>query len=176
MTEIELLGPPYDGRAVANCILGISEELRIPLTQMKLLKILYFAHGWFLAAHRQPLVTQPFEAWEYGPVVRVVRDALRDFGREAVSGRIEYFDLKTGEIFEFPSNLEKPHREFVEKIFLSYCHYDGWKLSEITHERGSPWDKIWNSAEPIGRLALRIDNKEIQRYFEGMVDRFSFSH
>jgi uncharacterized phage-associated protein len=175
MTE-EILGPPYDGRAVANCVLEFAEEDGVDLTQMQVLKILYFAHGWFLAAYGEPLIAQPFEAWEYGPVIRVVRESLRQYGKGPIKNRIEAFDVSTGEIYEFPSCLYKGHREFIRNIFSAYCRHDGWTLSEITHEKDSPWDKIWNSKLPIGRLSLRIDNREIQSYFENMPQRFGAIH
>ena len=45
---IETKGSPetYDARAVANFILDLAERDGRALTQVALLKILYFAHGW----------------------------------------------------------------------------------------------------------------------------------
>ena len=51
---------PYDARAVANFLLDLADERSVPLTQMSLLKILYFAHGWYLAIEKYPTLLSIF--------------------------------------------------------------------------------------------------------------------
>lgn len=168
--------PPYDGRAVANYILELAEIFGQPLSQMQILKILYFSHGWFLATYNQPLVEQNFEAWEYGPVIRVVRDSFKQFGKGPVTSKAERFDIFTGEVSEVEVNIQDKHKDFIQKIYITYRNYDAWTLSNITHEKGSPWDRVWNSTKPIGRLALRIDNNEIRSHFSELPTRVTSKH
>lgn len=164
-------GAPYDARAVANFILDLADERGVSITQMQLLKLLYFASGWFLAKHASPLIRQDFQAWEYGPVVKVVRDAFKDFGKSPIRGRAEKVDLLTGELIPILSVDNSYDRDFIAKVFESYHMYDGWELSEITHEAGSPWDQIWNCDEPTGRLGLKLNNEDIREYFLGLTVR-----
>ena len=65
-----------DPRAVANWFIerGINEEY--PLTHIEVQKLLYFAHGWMLGIHGEPLVEGNWEAWRYGPVLRDVYFSL----------------------------------------------------------------------------------------------------
>lgn len=63
---------PYDARDIANFFLDAAERNQTTLSITSLLKIIYFAHGWHLAEFGLPLIGQPFEAWQHGPVVRVV--------------------------------------------------------------------------------------------------------
>lgn len=170
------VAPPYDARAVSNFILDLADECGAKLTQMQLLKILYFAHGWFLAEYKMPLVKQNFEAWDYGPVIRVVRDSFKCFGKETITSRAESFDIFTGECFVVEPILDDGHATFVEQVFVAYHMKGAWELSDMTHERGSPWDRIWNTEEPLGRLGLRIPQEEIRRYFEMLPPRFSGVH
>lgn len=169
-------GPPYDARAVANFLLDTADARGAKLTQMQLLKIIYFAHGWFLAGYGEPLVRQNFEAWGYGPVIKVVRDAFKRFGREPITSRAERFDIFTGEFTKVSPLLNQCHAAFVEQIFLAYHIHGGWELSEMTHERESPWDQIWNSKVPVGRLGLRISEDEIRQHFERLPQRFAVIH
>lgn len=163
---------PYDGRVIANYILDLADEKRLDLTQMQLLKIVYFAHGWYLSSEGKPLIKQQFEAWKYGPVVRVIRDAFKDFGIRKITSRAEKLDIYTGELQPLPKLENNYDLVFIKAVFDSYCTYDGWQLSDLTHEVGSPWDKIWNSNIPVGRLALRIDENEIRKHFESIPNRF----
>lgn len=161
----EALLPPYDARAVANYILELADHRRVNLTQMQILKIIYFAHGWYLAAYDKALIKQDFEAWKMGPVVRVVRDAFAKFGKDVVTERAESFDIFTGEIFEVLPVQDEKDRKFIKDIFSAYHIHDGWSLSQMTHEKDSPWDRLWNADEPRGRLRLALRNDEIRSHF-----------
>ncbi|KAA2236966.1 Panacea domain-containing protein [Salinarimonas soli] len=159
------LAAPYDARVVANLILDMAEERGLELTQVSLLKILYFSHGWFLALNDRPLIKQDFEAWKHGPVVKVVRDEFKRFGGGPISSRATRLDLLTGSRIEVPAVVSGSDYDFVQAIFDEYRGYSAWQLSDMTHERGSPWDRIWHSSEPLGRLALRIHNEDIKNHF-----------
>jgi uncharacterized phage-associated protein len=58
----------YPIEAIANSILDECEKRGIRLTPMKLQKLLYLAHGYYVAITGQPLIDEDFEAWKYGPV------------------------------------------------------------------------------------------------------------
>ena len=55
---------PYDGREVANYLLDLADSKKLTLTQISLLKLIYFCHGWYLFYKERPLVKNEFEAWE----------------------------------------------------------------------------------------------------------------
>jgi uncharacterized phage-associated protein len=166
---------PYDARAIANFLLELGDERQLPLTQVTVLKLLYFSHGWYLAIKRVPLIVQEFEAWQYGPVVKVVRDAFKVFGSSPITARASKVDIRTNQSVTVTPNLAKDDARFVKSIFDAYHVYDAWALSDMTHEPGSPWDEIWNSSEPVGRLALRIKNEDIQSHFVRFPSRFRLS-
>jgi uncharacterized phage-associated protein len=156
---------PYDARSVANLFLDLAEERNVKLTQMQLLKLLYFAGGWYLARRGVPLIRQDFQAWEHGPVVKVVRDSFKSFGKSPITGRAERMDILTGEFTEVNPVGCELDRNFIRAVFEKYHVYGGWELSDFTHEEGTPWDEVWNSEEPIGRLGLKISNEAIRDYF-----------
>jgi uncharacterized phage-associated protein len=54
---------PFDSKAVANEFLKLAEQDGVKLSPMKLLKLVYFAHGWHLALKGEPLLNERVEAW-----------------------------------------------------------------------------------------------------------------
>jgi uncharacterized phage-associated protein len=138
------------------------------LTQISLLKLLYFSHGWYLSGNNRPLLIQEFEAWQYGPVIKVVRDEFKDFGPKPITRRATKLNIITNERSIVQSEVSIEDKQFVLSIFNAYHVYDAWQLSKMTHEAESPWDKIWNSVSPVGRLALRIENDAIKAHFVGL--------
>jgi uncharacterized phage-associated protein len=156
---------PYDARMVANYLLDLADQKQQTLTQASLLKILYFCHGWYLAWHETPLCANDFEAWELGPVVRVVRNAFKSYGRTPITTRATRIDLMTGEQAPIPNLVSVQDKAAIEKVFDQYSRFSTPRLIDMTHEKGSPWDRLWNSREPVARLGLRIKNEEIRAHF-----------
>ena len=55
--------------AVANAILTAARAQGILLTPLQLAKLVYIAHGWWLAHSGQPLSPDEVQAWKYGPLI-----------------------------------------------------------------------------------------------------------
>jgi uncharacterized phage-associated protein len=166
---------PYDARAIANFLLDLADERGLQLTQLSLYKIIYFGHGWYLSVHNTPLIRQEFEAWQHGPVIKVICDSFRSFGKNPIVGRASQLDLISSIRKVVSSTLREDDAHFMISIFNEYYIFDAWQLSDMTHEVGSPWDKLWNSPEPVGRLGLRLRNDEIKAHFDGIARRFRVS-
>lgn len=169
------LSAPYDARAIANFLLDLAESRGVRLTQMALLKLIYFAHGWYLAIHNKPLSAHTFEAWQHGPVVKVVRDAFGKYRDRPITERACKLVLATGELQPIRGELSHQDEAFVASVFDEYRSFSAWQLSDITHEPESPWDRLWNSEQPVGRLALRIKDEEIRAHFRELPQRFQVS-
>ncbi|RZL28130.1 MAG: DUF4065 domain-containing protein [Sphingomonas sp.] len=141
------------------------------LTQMSLLKLIFYAHGWYLASKHKPLFKQPVEAWEHGPVVKVVRDAFKDFGKRPIDRFADRLDLSSGEFVPIGFDLSLDDKIFVADVFSIYENKSAFELSDMTHEKDSPWDKVWNTKAAVGRLGLRIRNEDIEEYFRDLLRR-----
>jgi uncharacterized phage-associated protein len=155
----------YDGRAVANQVVDQADGLGLRLTHMAVHKIVFFAHGWRLAQRNEALIRQQFEAWNYGPVLRSVYDALKCAGRGNVTTRVRGLDPVTRVTFPIRADFSPEDQEFLRAILLAYGRYSAAHLSTLTHRPGGAWDRIWNA--PNGRITLgmRIANEAIQEDF-----------
>jgi uncharacterized phage-associated protein len=156
----------YDARAVANYFIDRADRTELPLTIMTLLKVLYFAHGWHLAQFSKPLIAQPFEAWKHGPVSRVVYDQYKESGKKTIKKRAVSFDPNSMEFIETPYSFEKGTQKLLDDIFDYYAKFHPFTLSDLTHEKGGPWDEIWSGAQDRAVPGMIIPNKLILRWFE----------
>ncbi len=155
----------HDARAIANFLLDYADSKRKSVTVMTLLKIIYFAHGWHLARTGDQLVSNAFEAWKHGPVVRCVYDCFRDSESSPIRGRASRFNVATGKHEVVGYSLADTEREFLEHIFEAYSRFSALQLSDMTHEKNSPWDRVWNAPAGKVTLGMRISDQAIKGHF-----------
>lgn len=153
----------FDGRALANAILDTAEEHGIPMTNMAVLKTIYFCHGWSLAGVAELLCSSTFEAWEYGPVVPVVYHQFRRFGATPIKDRCQRICLETGSDLPFSYSLTASQSEQLHRFVEFYGSKPALHLSDMTHEPGGAWDLVWSGAN--ARPGMRISNEVIKADF-----------
>lgn len=165
----------HDARGIANYMLYRADASGLDVTVMTLLKVLYFAHGWHLAKYGQPLVGQPFEAWRHGPVNRVVYDQLKDCGANPIRSKLKVFDASVCGYVEAAANIHADTAKFLNNVFDYYAQFHAFKLSDLTHEPGSPWDVVWQKAENGAVPGMLIPDSLIIEWFKGESRRIKTS-
>lgn len=181
---------PYTPGAVINFFLECSWNSSNFISPMHLQKLLYFAQGWYLAKFNDekdtivPLINEPFQAWEYGPVISSVYHEFKSFGANKI--REKHFMTELA-ILQNPLNVEilinKISKEdqlttkHLEEIWKKYSQHTATELSEMTHidDPENPWllarkagmkegitrgKEISNSTIKKYFLKLRLENKE----------------
>lgn len=156
---------PFDARAVANLVLEEADAAGISIYSTSLLKILYFGHGWHLAKYGMPLVAQPFEAWEHGPVIRVVYDQIREYSGRAIVTRLHAFDPKTMRTVVARADVDRESAKLLRGVLGAYGSLHPHDLSQLTHEDGSPWNDVWNAALMGTAPGAKLNNGAIREYF-----------
>lgn len=145
---------PYDARAIANEFLKLADGA--PINQMWLQKLVYISHGWNLAINKQPLIEDRVEAWDGGPVIRLIWNHFRDLGRNAKGGLL---GRQNGTPFR--ADLNDSERAIIQHVWKRYGQYSGRELSELTHQVGTPWSNAY-----FGRgQNANILNQDIQQHF-----------
>lgn len=160
--------PYHSSLAIANEFLRRAQLERRSLTHMHLQKYVFLAHGWTLAVSGRPLIEEAFEAWDYGPVVRKLYNALRIYGPGEVIRFIRYGDDTisrqddAGEAFEI---LDETESAVIDRVWASYKGFEAFQLSALTHAERSPWDMTF--AGGVGRSRF-INNDVIGDYFANL--------
>lgn len=130
------------------------------ITHLKLQKLLYFANGICLAETGEPLFSDNIEAWSYGPVIKSVYDEFKKFGRKP----LELKDISDEEKKIIINKVvhDSKIRKILDFVYENYAIYTAWKLVDMAHEKGSPWDITMEKNK--GEKGI-IENSLIKDYF-----------
>ena len=151
----------YDSLVIANFFIKKSLKTGVPVSPMKLLKLVYISHGWHLGIVKKPLVAEACQAWKYGPVFERVYHRFKHFGASPIT---QYADINSdfqisGREVVPPS---KEARELLEAVWEAYSVFSGIELSALTHQKGTPWYSTFHSK---GEGSI-IAEDDIMEYYE----------
>lgn len=146
---------PYSAPLVAYAFVKKGLESGKPVTQMKLQKMVYFAHGYHLAKYGEPLIKEDFEAWQFGPVAPSIYNEFNLHGSDPI-------------VIEEPPKLEQELRNLSPEAWdaINYTwdatkNLSAYKLSNWTHKTGSPWAAAYQP----NIMGTIIPNNAIKTYF-----------
>lgn len=148
---------------VARQFLKMVEPIDPPLTQLKLMKLTYIAHGWHLGFYEKPFIAEDVLAWPHGPVFKDLYHATKGFEKNPVtnvpkSKREEFYEERNR------SRIDKGGMEIVKEVNATYRDTSAWQLREMTHKPGSPWDKTFEMYGGIEDEPI-IENELIREHY-----------
>jgi len=142
--KINFMYKPYNPIHIANNFIEKSIIDKKSLSPMKLQKLMYFMYRDYYKETNQPLFSERFEAWKYGPVLSSVYMAFKNYG----SGDIKnYCKDNSGQLLKINEDFNEKFKLIINKIWTTYKDYSGIALSDITHRPGSAWHKSWMSSQ-----------------------------
>lgn len=143
----------YNCFDVARYFLELAKKEGQGIDPMKLLKLTYIAHGWYLGATGKPLFYNQVQAWKYGTVIPELYYVIKMFGKS----NVDPYSLK----LYSSKKLKRKEKDFLKSIWENYKNYSGVELSAKTHEEGSPWKRVFNGGHNVV-----IDNSVIADYYK----------
>ena len=147
----------HDSRTIANRFLDLAERQGTSLTPMQLIKLVYIAHGWHLGLYGRPLVRDRIEAWQYGPVLPKLYEAVRAFRGEPVTVSLPA---------PLGDDLSQEEDELLRDVFRRYGPKDGIELSRLTHAPGTPWSRTYAP----GSFGNVIPEAQIEAYYRHLAN------
>ncbi len=149
----------HDPRAVANHMIIYARRRDIPIWNVSIQKLMYFAHAAFLVRTGRPLVHGAFEAWEYGPVCRPIYDALKQHGRQVIAETIVRRDPFSGIVSTPVVEDDIEAEDQIEAVMRSMGHLHPNQLIRLSHVEGGAWSIVWNKSKTGATIANRIDDQ-----------------
>jgi uncharacterized phage-associated protein len=153
----------YTPQHIANFFLSKADAESSPMTQLKLIKLVYIAYGWYLALKSEKLFNEAIEAWQHGPVIPSVYHEFKDFGKLPISRKSMNLDLDTWQIStpELPSD-DNDTGMILTAVWNVYKGLDGWRLRQMTHEDGTPWKKVYVE----GERGIKINDEDVKEHYQ----------
>lgn len=154
--------------AVANYFILKSLESGQLLTPMKLVKLVYIAHGWYLGLTGDPLISEGAQAWKYGPVIPTVYEQFKSYGGNSIT-QLANTITPSGQISNYP--LSEPKiREFLDRIWEVYHKFTAVELSDLTHQENTPWFHVWHKEGGSEKFGAVIPNENIEWHYKQLAD------
>lgn len=171
MTDISKLRSCYETPSeVANFFLDMGEKLNVPITPMKLIKMVYIAYGWALGAESIKLFDEKIEAWKYGPVIPSIYHEFKHFGGSPIVGFLsrEYdpFEDIEADTPKIP-NKDSDVLDVLNFVWDVYKNKSATELMRATHKEGTPWHDVWHK-NPYGNDEIKPES--IHKFYVDLID------
>ncbi|MDP4117655.1 MAG: DUF4065 domain-containing protein [Bacillota bacterium] len=123
---------------ISNTILQRAFQDNIPVTPMKLQKLIYLVYREYLKRTGNPLFSERFEAWKYGPVLSCVYNCFKHY---CASPILNYYIGEEGKAKVYDLRGNSAFSQVINQIWDRYKDEGAIQLSSKTHQAGSAWDK-----------------------------------
>lgn len=125
----------YRADSIAAYIVSKSKEIKKPVDNLKLQKLLYYAQGLSYIENGDPLFEDEIYAYMYGPVVKNVYELYR----KNVGANIYRIENE-----EYIEDLDENSKTILDRIIETFKNYTSWDLVIKTHYE-EPWSKTLQS-------------------------------
>ncbi len=149
----------YDATEVAWKMLKAAKNKGISLSNLKLQKLVYIAHGYMLGWKNKPLCTEPMEAWEYGPVVSEVYHLFKDNGKKPIP-------VNPNVATDLDGDADAEY--IIDGVIDNFGKKSAPELVSLTHQKNTPWYITWEKTNTRTR-SVPIDNDLIKNHFRKVI-------
>ncbi|MBN2019424.1 MAG: SocA family protein [Sedimentisphaerales bacterium] len=144
----------YSTGTIANYFLRKGFEANIPITHLKLQKLVYFAHGWHLAIYKKPLIDEVIEAWPFGPVICSLYHIYKIYGKDPIDSLLPKKEAN--------QSIDEITKALLDKVWETYGRISSTDLANMTHTKDGPWYQTWIGRQ---RKGAEIQDNIIMHYF-----------
>ena len=150
----------YLSLAAANEFIQLAQPTGV--SHMKLQKLVYLAHGYWLARHEDPFLVENPQVWQYGPVFEQLYHELKHFRSTNIN--------QPQDLFDEPPFIDDPDvKTVILDVWKRFESKSAGQLSDLTHKAGSPWSKIAEKHRYKVPFGTVIPPTEIKEYFREQV-------
>jgi len=157
----------YSPLEVANTIIARHGKYCHDLGHMKLQKLVYMVHGWWLAHHEDAILNEKPQMWKHGAVFKSMYHVLKVYGSKRLKNPVQIrFD-------EEPYIIkDKEVICLIDWVWNKYGHLSAEELSTLVHQKGTAWRTVAIKHNYIVPKHMSIENKYVKAEFEAYLKKF----
>ncbi|MDR0911833.1 MAG: DUF4065 domain-containing protein [Methanobrevibacter sp.] len=159
----------YNSSTIASYFIRKSEKIGKDISILKVIKLVYIAHGWKLALDNTPLINDEIQAWKYGPVMPELFNLLN---KEEDNKKTSSAKISDPNIIAQSLIMEDKDILLLNRVFIKYMDFSDEEISELCHEKDTPWNKIYNNGK--GRNEV-ISDKETSQYYKTQITKEEYN-
>ena len=151
--------------ALANFFINKAAADNIPMTNLKLQKIMFVGYGWVIALIDKDLTDgEGFQAWQHGPVLPSIYHQMKRYGGGQVKESATNYDSEDNKVY-IPTLHNQEASEVLDKVWVIYKDFSAWSLRNLTHKSESPWDKVYSHKSRF----TAICEDDVKEYYMGYI-------
>ncbi len=166
------LNMAYSAKAIANEFLTLAKTNDKDLTQMHIQKLVFIAHGFYMAVMDSPLIEDKIQAWKHGPVIPNLYEEFKGFGGKPITRPATNMELDDNfDIAYVVDNIEENDinaKECIKAVWNKFGNLTGPQLVSLTHQKNAPWNTVYN-----GEKNISIPNDIIKKYYKEVLSNGS---
>ena len=121
---------------LSNNILLRARREKIPVTPMKIQKLLYYTCVKYAKETGENPISEQFEVWPYGPVVPSVYNEFKSFKSSPIKG---FSRDAQNNVWTVDEDSNPILTDCINYVWSRLKRFSGIDLSNRTHQRGSGW-------------------------------------
>lgn len=152
--------------SLANYMVDLAHDEGRDIGLLRLVKLVYIAHGHMLALTGKSVLDPRFdkvEAWKYGPVIPSVYHSFKHYRNNPIQGKAVV--MTDGMAFSEPSLKSEDARKICDYVWWRYDAYTDSELVTLLHKRGTPWEVTYEEG-----CNNEIPDELTKEYYKMLVD------
>ena len=157
--------------SVANYFIDLARNDNMEIKPLRLIKLVYIAHGHMLAMLGRSVLDPRFdtvEAWKYGPVVPSVYHSFKYFRNNPITDKTVLITCDDNGIpdFQEPRLTDVEAQKVCGYVWNRYKNYTDNELVTLLHRKGSPWETVYVEGRNVP-----IPDGYTRVYYRELIDR-----
>lgn len=140
------------------------------VSHKKLQKLVYYVEAWSLVYLNKSLVSEQFEAWIHGPVIKELYQELKGCGYNdlvLVNELEDTIDLEIATIIK-ENKISETDLELIYAVLDKYAGLSAFQLEMISHSE-KPWLDARGNIAPLENCNTIIDKENMRNFYASLV-------
>ena len=141
--------------SMANYFVGLALSQGKDIKPLRLMKLVYIAHGFMLAIFGKSVLNPRFdrvEAWKYGPVIPSVYHSFKIYGNNPITAKTTVFVDESGKNDIFykivtPELQDEDAKQICGFVWRRYSRFSDSELVKIMHKHDTPWAMVYEAGK-----------------------------